>query len=72
MTICNKITEIAQSNRSSAHEIMYSFCKVVTWIAVCEKRANWEKNFRNGEGWTPAVFENVQANYTLKGTSVWS
>ena len=43
--------------------------KVVTWIAVCEKRANWEKNFRDGERWTPAVFENVQTYYTLKCTS---
>ena len=37
----------------------------VTWIAVRKKRTNWEKNFRDGECWTPVVFQNVQTYHTL-------
>lgn len=34
-------------------------------VAVCEKRADGEEDFGDGQCWAPVVFQNVQANNTL-------
>lgn len=37
----------------------------VSGIAVCKKRADGQENFRNGEGRTPVVFQDVQTYHAL-------
>ena len=44
----------------------WRYLKIIcTWVAISQKGANWEKNLRDRQGWTPIVFEDIQANDAL-------
>jgi hypothetical protein len=35
-------------------------------IGIGEERTNRKQNFRNGQCWTPLIFQNIQANATVR------
>lgn len=37
----------------------------IRWVTISEKRADWEKNFRDSQCWAPVVLEDVQTDDPL-------